>query len=213
MSGNKRKHIFFVRWGGLSALRQKHYETDTEEKTFHNPPVKYGIYALPEYTIEMFLVAGMLHPHRGRAKWLKDENGEKVVLTNDDSVYDKEQDCVLYIGNVKKQAKKRGIKLKTLKTHYIDTDDEDRDYMANVSSVFRPKKFKYTGNIWSHLDIPHHLILRKSGSWILSTYLDYLDAYHKEISKNNYTKRLKGYSYCKDHFEVFIPKNEKYSTT
>lgn len=215
----KRKNINFVRWGGLSSVKQEHYESDNEEKTFHNPPEKHGFYAFPEYAIEMFLVASMIHPHRGRSKWLKDENGNKVEVTDDDTFFDKETWLSGFCGNVLKIARKKGIRRKKLHSvelkkklgkealSDLETTDERKIY---ASVEFKPKKFKYTGNIWHHLPVANNLILKKSGSWVLTTYKDYLDAYHKEVNKERYFKKLNGVKHSKDHFEVFIPDQNKH---
>jgi len=212
MSNNKRKNFFFLRYGGLSPMKQEHYETNQAEKTFHNPPVKYGFYAVPEYAIEMFLISGMLLPSRNRAKWLKNPDGTKAVLLNDDYSFEGKRGNAIYSSRIKTIAKKNNVRLKHISSQYIETDDEDRDYQANMSAAFSPRRFKYTDNLWHHLDVPRNLILRESGSWVLTTYKDYVDAYYKEMSSENYSKRLNGYYHSKDHFEVFIPKLQKYKT-
>jgi hypothetical protein len=219
----KRKNIRFVRWGGLSAVRQKHYETNPEEKSFHNPPEKHGIYAFPEYAIEMFLVASMIHPHRGRSKWLKDENGNKVEVTDDDTFFDKESWLSGFCGNVLKIAKRKGIRRKKLSSTQLKKKvgkpaladlerEDDDDYVPKVYATveFKPKKFEYTGNIWHHLEVPNNIALKRNGSWVLTTYHDYLEAYYKERSNEKYTQRIKGYRHSKDHYEVFIPDQNKH---
>jgi len=71
----------FVRWGGLSAVKQKErfvpdkiLKSDHEIGTFHRPPTRRGIYAFLPDCIEMFLVAWKLFD-----KEKQDENGRNIL--------------------------------------------------------------------------------------------------------------------------------------
>jgi hypothetical protein len=46
-----------VRYGSLKPKKQKHYETG-KDKSFHNPPVRKGLYAFNPHYIETFLLGG-----------------------------------------------------------------------------------------------------------------------------------------------------------
>jgi hypothetical protein len=48
------KSYKFIRFGGLSSVPQKGY--DPSMPTFHSPPARRGIYALPYDRIELFVV-------------------------------------------------------------------------------------------------------------------------------------------------------------
>jgi hypothetical protein len=67
------KKVTFVRYGGLSPVKQKGYG----ETRFHSPPARHGIYAFVDPFIEMFLLGG-------------DYSKDKLIVsdipvTNDDS--------------------------------------------------------------------------------------------------------------------------------
>lgn len=54
----------FVRWGGLSPVKQRGFkQTKSEDATFHSPPAKKGIYAFPVKWIEKFLLGGKDRTH------------------------------------------------------------------------------------------------------------------------------------------------------
>jgi len=44
----------FIRFGGLSPVKQRGYTTNDEERGFHTPPARKGIYAFPRGYIELF---------------------------------------------------------------------------------------------------------------------------------------------------------------
>lgn len=46
-----------VRYGSLKPKKQKHY-THGEEKSFHNPPERHGLYAFNPKYVELFLLGG-----------------------------------------------------------------------------------------------------------------------------------------------------------
>jgi hypothetical protein len=53
---NKNPYLF-IRFGSLNIKKQKHYTE--EDKTFHNPPVRYGFYAMPFILQEWFLIGNI----------------------------------------------------------------------------------------------------------------------------------------------------------
>ena len=75
---SKKEKLTFTRYGGLSSVPQKHYDT-TDEKGFHNPPRRRGIYAMPRGYEDLFLLGATDDPrHSGKRKWLRDEEGNLV---------------------------------------------------------------------------------------------------------------------------------------
>lgn len=50
--------LTLVRYGGLSYKKQKHFVKNEHEKTFHNPPERYGIYAFLYPYINWYLLGG-----------------------------------------------------------------------------------------------------------------------------------------------------------
>ena len=51
------KGMTFVRFGGLSPVKQKGFTTDSDTG-FHSPPARKGIYAFVDGYIETFLLGG-----------------------------------------------------------------------------------------------------------------------------------------------------------
>lgn len=69
MSVDKSLHTF-VRWGGLSPVKQKGYkQTRGGDATFHSPPSRRGIYAFPIKWIEHFLLGGADREHQSPRKF------------------------------------------------------------------------------------------------------------------------------------------------
>ena len=222
--------IKFIRFGGLSSVKQKHYIPEHDEnKTFHNPPRKKGIYAFPQKHIDKFLLGATDHPCQKNSKtyWIKDENGEPMPNTELD--YDK-------VGNyIPSKKLKRILKIKNIKLSDIGYQpkkygDEDTDKWF-LTTYIKPKIFTYEGEIWHHFldETKPGEILDRSGDWILSTYQDYCKIFkrtkHKDLSwihemygessdkplnftemANKVYRYTAGLSVGVDHLEVFIEK-------
>ena len=60
------RRIKFLRFGGLSPVKQEGYGNDT----FHAPPARYGIYCFPETAMERFLLGKGVLLHA--LAWLQD---------------------------------------------------------------------------------------------------------------------------------------------
>jgi hypothetical protein len=178
----KIKNISFIRFGGLSALKQDHYITDPEKKTFHNPPVKRGIYAFPEKYIEYFLIGGTSNPDHisGKAEYVKDDNGEKIKIKNEDCSYDYDTDKYIFPKEINRLIKKRGYKQKNLRTICISGSEDDASY-SYLTHIKKPRIFNYTGEIWSHLidSVEQTEIIEIKGSWVKTTYADYINALNR----------------------------------
>ena len=187
--------IKFLRFGGLSSVKQKHYLPDhNKDKTFHNPPRKKGIYAFPQNCVDKFLLGATSHPAQKNAKayWVKDEKGN--LVSSDELDYDNGE----YIASkkLKKILKFRKIKLTNVyyqqKRHISYEEREADDYEDTeeyyLTTFVKPKIFTYEGEIWHHFldDTKPNEILDRSGDWILSTYVDYCKIFrrvkHKDLS-------------------------------
>ena len=70
----------WVRYGGLSPLAQEKFVRDPEQRTFHSPPCRRGIFAFPSGYVERFLLGATCAPGHvsHKTRWLRDETGEKL---------------------------------------------------------------------------------------------------------------------------------------
>jgi len=177
--------IKFLRFGGLSSVKQKHYLPEhDEDKSFHNPPRKKGIYAFPHKCVDKFLLGATNHPAQKNAKtfWIKDENGN--MLTNEELEFDDKGDYVAS-KKLRRILKSKKIKLSDVyyqpKKYYTydELDEMPEDYYDDLkyylTAYVKPKIFKYEGEIWHHFldETKPGEILDRSGDWILSTYENY----------------------------------------
>lgn len=167
----------FVRYGGLSSVRQKGY--DVSMPTFHSPPARRGIYAFPWPYVEYFLL-GSLTFVPGRMVWVKDGKGNRIGENHPEFGCYADKPFVFGVYSGEKSTE-----------HYLATH-------------VRPKHFNYDGDIWHHLSVKRSDILMAKGEWRLSCFQSYCSALRKEIGV---VKRgVDGISYTKDHLEVFIEK-------
>ena len=60
--------IILARYGGLSPVKQTHYQKKEEEMNFHSPPEKYGFYAFIFPYIDWFLLSGTDKLKEGKFK-------------------------------------------------------------------------------------------------------------------------------------------------
>jgi hypothetical protein len=213
------KKLKFVRYGGLSPVKQDQYTTG-DDKTFHNPPRRKGIYAFPYPYVEKFLLGATNYPGHvsNKAKWLKDENGNKIIDGDFYKGYDKKTDR--FIIN-----KKYITLLKKLKIKQSDIGCQEHNELFYVTVYNKPRIFDYDGEIWHHLTdkIKPHQIIELNGSWVKSTMDDYLLALQLDIrdTKRYMLKTVKEWDgdiskyltknpyknfNTKDHLEVFIEK-------
>ena len=215
------KDIKFIRYGGLSAVKQTHYISDKDpDKGFHNPPTKRGLYAMVKGYEELFLIGSTSVPNHisGKTQWLKDDDGN---LMKDDRTWD--GDINVRFGAVcspelKKLLKKRGIKenqlLSTQKRKGSkpecpddDIECEDCKFEKDCHSPFylsilkAPRVFTYKGELWHHLEetTEHNQILNRSGDWIKTTYNSFIKAFNK--NKHNHLKDYHTDFYKKGDFE------------
>jgi len=217
-----KNNIKFARFGGLSPVEQTHYKTG-EDKTYHNPPRKKGVYAFVYDYIESFLLGATMEPDHisNKSMWLKDNNGNRIPY---DDFYDSTTEFDYKLG-------RRGIKkewIKFLKIKNIRIKDL-REQDGYVTVLKKPKIFKYDGELWHHLgdNLKPHQIIETSGTWVKTLMDDYIIALNTEIrlvNKEKHKMSLEinikdvfkgrqdpfklgiGVNFSKDHLEVFIEK-------
>ena len=207
----------FIRFGGLSPVKQDHYTTG-EDKGFHNPPRKRGIYAFPYPYVEKFLLGATNDPANisHKTQWLKDEEGNKIKSNDFYGDYDPKTDKMTILPKYIKLLKKLGIKQNDI------WSTKGNDEVSYITVMKKPRTFEYDGEIWHHLGnhLKPHQILGTSGSWTKSDMDDYLIALNLEIrdTKRQMLKSWKQYMdmndlmkkdpyktmFAKDHLEVFI---------
>ncbi len=209
----------FIRFGGLSPVIQTHYQTG-EEKPFHNPPRKRGIYAFPFPYIERFLLGATDDPTNisNKSQWLRDEDGNKIP--SKDFYLDNYNEK---IGNYDINPKYRNL-LKKLNVKQADlrSSFDKKDEKSYITFLKKPKVFEYDGEIWHHLGdhLKPHQIIETSGSWTKSDMDNYNYAFTMDVraAKRDMLKSAKEFSgfsdfmkknpykswFSKDHLEVFI---------
>lgn len=212
------KEIKFMRYGGLSPVKQTQYLSDNHpDKGFHNPPRKRGLYAFIKGYEDLFLIGSSSEPNHisGKSKWLKDENDD---LIEDTRYFDENKNTnwgYVCPPELKKILKKKGIKETQLGTKLID----GKSYLTVLK---QPKIFTYKGELWHHLleTTEIHEIIEISGSWVKTSYDAFVKAFNKdkhitlkELYKNfGFDDKCKdpyigpGVTYTKDHLEIFIEK-------
>lgn len=198
------KDLKFIRYGGLSPLKQDHYLPDGHpDKGFHNPPRRYGIYAMIKGYEDLFLLGATSDPNHisGKSQWLKDENGNLVEDKRDYDDTKKTNWGVVCPPELKKLLKKKGIKENQLNSKKLEKKpdcpkfDSDCDVCPNQKECDRiadlpmyltvlkpPRIFEYKGELWHHLGAttePHE-ILERSGSWVKTSYSTFLKAFAKD---------------------------------
>jgi len=193
---SNQKDIQFVRYGGLSSVKQKGY--DVNMPTFHSPPLRKGVYAFVWPYIEHYLLGKDTFDQR-RMNWKKDPQGNKLQ-DNDDN--ENESSFPVWINE---KAKKEFNEL-------IDNDaaheqiEQFRKENQFLAEHIRPKKFKYTGELWHHLNVPNKNAIQRKGNWVLTSFADYKKALYKEVGQLRKQKERSGFGFSSDHLEVFIEK-------
>lgn len=217
----------FSRFGGLSAVRQKHYVVG-EDKSFHNPPRRKGVYAFVYGYEESFLLGGDKDRSKGYSQTIKNRNGEKLYTKSDE------------YGNILEKNYKGDLSLSNSywktwvnngeESHPLE-DQKERNFYKYYSSLitFNPdgtktelsykpckrKVFEYNGEIWYHIDykIKKEEILDRHGSWVKTSIKTFEKAFNRYRLNNKLkdtggnlilkTSSKNGH-YCLDELEVFI---------
>lgn len=204
----------FIRFGGLSPLKQDHYDT-SDEKGFHNPPRKRGFYTFPYPYIERFLLGSTREPSHisGKSQWLKDEDGNRIKSSDfyiKDAPYDEKLDSYPINPKYLKLLKKLNIKIKDIAScmdkrfgkqydklldNWDNETKEEREHRFKlkdentfITILKKPKIFEYGGDIWHHLGkhLKPHQIIETSGSWVKTDMDTYFLALKSEFHE---TKR------------------------
>lgn len=221
----------FIRFGGLSPIKQTHYDTSTE-KPFHNPPRKNGIYAFPYPYIEKFLLDATNEPWNtsNKTQWLKDDDGNKILESDfwkydfniNDHVINSKYISIIKKQNINKKDLGSCIDKKTLKDTEIIVGESFSETTAKyeirrehtyMTVLKKPKIFEYNGNIWSHIgyNLKPHQIIETSGSWYKTDMENYLIAMKKEFhsTKRELLKMTKDINLYKDKdpFKNFYAKD------
>lgn len=178
----------FVRWGGLSPVKQKGYDPSMPAE--HCPPARRGVYAFVYPYIERFLIGSHIFlPHR--MEWVRDKKGNRVNGAHPDHARLVEEK-----GN-----------FSVLERELPEDGDYDKTVWLIARHV-RPRLFDYRGDLWHHLGHRLHPgeVKARKGSWVKSSYADFCRAFEAEVNWLKRFKRRNGYGCSHDHLEVFIEK-------
>jgi hypothetical protein len=189
-----RNKLRFVRYGGLSPVKQLGFGKDT----FHAPPARRGIYAFPWPYIERFLLTvddmatGELHP---KFQFVKDPKGNKISNLTHPELFNKYSEIDNYYTFSKTQlAATRKADSGDWSKDTIDATDWDK-HEHFIIELKKPRIFTYEGPIWHHLDTGVGI---KRGEWVKTDIDEYRAALKRELH------RVKRDNFSKDHLEVFI---------
>lgn len=202
MSG-KTNAIRFCRFGGLSPVKQVHY--DVSHPSFHSPPARKGLYAFPEYYVEGFLLSCSPRHPSGKSQWIKDEQGQRIKVLREDLTTCHEG---IYSWTAEFQSflKRRKLKQKEVllieamecpyknnKTLGMDVEDycdngcpiaercESESYYVYLAYMKKPRTFDHRGELWHHFGehcLAKHT-LKSAGSWVKTTYAAYEETFQR----------------------------------
>ena len=217
----KKKDIKFLRFGDLSPIKQTGYKKDT----FHSAPTAKGFYAFIDFMIEPFLLGGYnpIGTKHSKRKYVKDSEGNKIIIgrfyedKNKPPIdeYDDYFEWVIFLTDEEQEKiEKRYSKQKSM---FFNTDRNKNGFIY-LHTMKKPKRFKYTGELWHHLTdfTPNNLVLKRSKEWILTDFNVFADALNKAIHDKRSSAHEWNWDYQKgdipsktlngnkDDFEVFI---------
>ena len=202
----------FVRFGGLSPVKQRGFTTDSEA-SFHSPPARHGVYAFPRGYVEHFLLGGgYSEPGKkagaNRMTYLKDKRGKKINSEHPD--YDKYAEMDKY----------RSVKGKLKPGAEPDEDGEYAydDHVVYLVQDVKPRKFKHNGEIWHHHKefVDPINVIKEKGDWVKTNMETYLKAFKRNAhdAKKEMNTDVSGTDmgapknalkwFTRDHLEVFI---------
>lgn len=205
---DKTKKLKFARFGGLSSVNQRGY--DSKMPSFHSPPASRGFYCFVWPFYEIFLLGAdcTKSPYVTGAKfiYLRDKSGN--VINDKHPEYE--------ALSSKEQTKYWSIETKERAAWRSKWPDyEDPEYDAKVEALEKeweekfsdaakwvfvekptPRIFDFDGEIWHHLvaTVSPGGILARKGGWVKSTVSDYRDALMKEM----HLKQIEHAKYNKD---------------
>lgn len=222
----------FIRYGSL--VPQFH---DTKKDSFHVAPVEWGFYAFPRGFEERFLLGGVGSGNirNGRYRYLRDEHGRKIFASVNE-FYGKKKgwvsgEDVLDFDSVSEPfmtlLKKQKLTVYEVSPYQEDENGICRDCLPenyDMKVPFyvenKPRRFEYSGEIWSHFGefgfrIKPSEIITRAHSWIKTDIRTYKKLLDRAIAHEKYRGNLRqpgpssGYPVSridKDWFEVFIEK-------
>ena len=134
----------WVRYGGLSPLAQEKFVRDPDQRTFHSPPCRRGIFAFPSGYVERFLLGATCLPGHvsHKTRWLRDERGEKLEYAKHMTL---SRDSKGRLEEVPSVELKRLMKRIGVRTRDIG------EAGGFVTALKQPRVFRYTGELWHHL--------------------------------------------------------------
>jgi hypothetical protein len=233
-----KQEVTFIRYGGLSSYKQIHRK-QKDSSNFHYPPKRKGLFAFPWPYVEFFLLGATSLPTHitGKTSWIKDKDGNRVVVEDEDYelVYKNGKECDIYSKRILDVLKYNKISKNNVWQVYLnpcenlECDDDldcigcpnDNKGKTYLSYLKPPRKFKYTGEIWSHLKevVKPFEIIEEVGSWVKTDYVTYCKLLSrqksydlKELQKIGKPKneidpwKGPGLTTTRDHLEVFIEK-------
>lgn len=210
----KGKELKFIRYGGLSPVKQRGYKTT--DQSFHSPPSRRGFYAFVWPYIEPFLLSGGTSSIGGidgknnRIEYLRDDDGNKVP---DHTEHGSKIFSVMTTEY--KHAWKKHIEWCDKRDEMLNNGHSRLDVHESIGydpiNSYKGEKFvlgkwnrkarvfkvQKTDLIWHHLgeNLKPFQELKTNGSWSQSTVQDYSEALHKEfhrMSSSNPYKCLGG---------------------
>lgn len=196
----------FIRFGGLSSVKQKGY--DSSMPALHSPPARRGIYAFPLGCIVPFLLGGSRNTAKGMHRYVRDKRGNRLNTDQHEDLFKNTQK--------KPYVTSTGFEFFYDRNFYKVYSIDEHGFWRRPAKM---KRFEYAGEIWHHLS--HNLkpsqILATKGRWCLSDIDDYKIAFDKESLKLRWDStaavgkritEIKGKFgvYSIDHLEVFIEK-------
>ena len=193
---SKAKKLKFARFGGLSSVNQKGY--DSSMPGFHSPPASRGFYCFVWPFYEMFLLGGAdtCLPYNPGAKFSYANGSDGKRLDDKHPEYakfsEKESGNRYWSTATKEWA--------AWQKQWPDYSDPDYDKkMESLDAEWnekfghlakwvytekpRPRIFEYDGEIWHHIvaPVPQVDILATKGAWVKTTTENYRAALEKEI--------------------------------
>lgn len=213
----------FIRFGGLSSVKQKGYTNDESKIYDHTPPARRGIYAFTYPYVEPFLLGGI--SGKGEEVYIKNRKGERYytkmdkfhnkIETNIDKDFPKSNSYNCYYINGEERVHKAAQNfMKYFTNKWIE--QPDGTIMEYYMKPLPRHIFDYNGELWCHdfNNVKPKKILARHGDWIKVNVNDFEKSLNKERLRNrvesgkgdiNATRKVNG-CYSIDYFEVFIEK-------
>ena len=127
--------------------------SESEDRDYHTAPRVWGIYAFSRgFANRWRLGWGDYDNHKknGRFRWMRDENGGKVVDTGEDEI----QFYGYEYRDVKKYSKREQLlrRINKIKSNYVSVRSTYKEGEPSYYYYEKPTYFSYSGEIWHHLE-------------------------------------------------------------